>query len=147
MIFQVSCKSNRWITNTHFKDKLTPVLVFLLSLALPFNFFSLTGGTFVLVQIDEILLSLPIVFILHMLRWYILAKLTSIMARNSTYYRVPYTFITFLDQRKPAFDNFSRTSGKLPAVHEKGNDRRRFSDANDTELPIRLEKDPRNGSL
>lgn len=75
---QVSCTENTWITNNVvFENSKQPRTVFLLSIFLPFNYFALTGGLFILVGIDEIITTLPVVFTLYILRWFFLAQLTS----------------------------------------------------------------------
>lgn len=78
MQFEISCQKNRWITNNYLgKDLKSAPLSFLLSIVLPYNYFSSSGFMFILINSDEIVLALPIIFILFILRWIFYAEITS----------------------------------------------------------------------
>lgn len=77
-LVNVICANNTWLTTSYFRDNLQPAQIFLEAF-----YFSMTllttasSGVFTFNNATEILLSLPILFLFFMLRWYILAKLTS----------------------------------------------------------------------
>lgn len=89
---QMKCGNSTWLTTSYFKNLKQPQQLFLETF-----YFSLTllttasSGVFTFINASEILLSLPILFMFFMLRWYILAKLAS--ARVSSIFRFRFGFI------------------------------------------------------